>query len=220
MTAKTQKIMEQIYGDDIYRNFSPPFPEDLQGWNSDHPTFRRIVMASQPNLILDVGVWKGRSTIFLANLLRESNLDGTVIAIDTFLGNAEHWNKDRDIYKSMRFRHGMPFLYWQFLSNIKHRSCEDYVVPLAQTSENAAKILHNFGIRANLIHIDAAHEYGAVLRDAHLYWDLLEPGGCLVGDDFHDTWPGVVQAATEFARFVDQPLGVEEPKWIISKPMP
>jgi hypothetical protein len=158
VTAKTEEIMEKLYGEKIYQDFVPPFPEDLQGWNSEHPAFRRIIKESRPSFILDVGVWKGRSTIFFASLLKEFEVDGTVIAIDTFLGSPEHWNRARDIYPSMRFRHGLPGLYWQFLSNVKHRSCEDYVVPLAQTSENAAKIMRNFGIRVDLVHIDAAHE--------------------------------------------------------------
>jgi hypothetical protein len=95
---------------------------------------------------------------------------------------------------------------------------QDLVVPFAQTSENAAVILSKLGIRAGLIHIDAAHEYEPVMRDIRAYWELLEPGGYLVGDDYEARWQDVVRAANEFAESVGQQLTVEEPKWILRKP--
>jgi hypothetical protein len=70
---------------------------------------------------------------------------------------------------------------------------KDLVVPLPQSSEHAAIILSRLGIRAGLIHIDAAHEYDPVMRDVRTYWELLEPGGYLVGDDYVDVWPDVIR---------------------------
>ena len=42
---------------------------------------------------------------------------------------------------------------------------QDLIIPLPQTSENAAVILSRLGIRAGLIHIDTAHEYEPIMRD-------------------------------------------------------
>jgi hypothetical protein len=74
------------------------------------------------------------------------------------------------------------------------------------------------GITANIVHVDAAHQYKEVLRDAEDYWRILEPGGVMIGDDYHETWPGVIRAAQEFARRTGQQLTIDEPKWILKKP--
>ncbi|MDQ1081080.1 class I SAM-dependent methyltransferase [Pseudoroseomonas cervicalis] len=221
MTATTtlaQDLCQRLYGEDPYAGYQAELPPDLQGWNSTHPTLARLVQEGRPRIIMDVGVWKGASVEFFCRSLDKVGGEGAVIAIDTFLGSPEHWNRERPdrIFESLRLRHGLPGLYWQFLSNMVHRGLQGRVVPLAQTSENAAVILRRLNIKADLIHIDAAHEYEPVLRDARLFWGLLNKGGVLVGDDF--PWPGVAKAAQDFAAEIGQELVVESPKWILRKP--
>jgi Methyltransferase domain len=103
------------------------------------------------------------------------------------------------------------------LSNVWAAGAADYVVPLPQTSTTAAKVLRDRGIFASVIHVDAAHEYEEVLRDVEEYWKLLRPGGFLIGDDYHETWPGVIRAAGEFSARMCRPLTIEPPKWILQK---
>lgn len=213
-----REIMQLLYRGDIYQGYVPGFPEDLQGWNSQAPALTRAIEDVGACIIFDVGVWKGASTIFLAEALRDRGVPGAVIAVDTFLGSAEHWVLKPDAPNPYRRRHGLPVLYDQFLSNVVRRRLQDYVVPMPQTSETAAAILHAAGVRAGIIHIDAAHDYASVLRDARAYWELLAPEGWLIGDDYHPTWPGVVQAADEFAVEVGRPLEADPPKWIVRKP--
>jgi len=50
------------------------------------------------------------------------------------------------------------------------------------------------------------------------YFSLLSPGGIMIGDDYHFSWPGVVRAANEFAAEQALPLMVESPKFIVQKP--
>ena len=109
-------------------------------------------------------------------------------------------------------------LYEQFLTNVVRAGLQDVVVPLAQTTDNAATVLSGLGIRAGLVHLDAAHDQGSVARDAVAYWKLLGPGGWLIGDDYGKSWPGVVKAADEFAAKLGIPLEVVPPKWILRKP--
>jgi predicted O-methyltransferase YrrM len=216
--SPARALMRRLLGGDPYEGFAPELPQDLQGWNSTHPTLARLVQEVKPRTVIDVGVWKGASVAFLCQAMRRQALPGAVIAVDTFLGSPEHWNRERrdGIFASLRLRHGMPGLYWQFLSNMAHLGLQDRVVPLAQTSENAAVILQRLRVTAELIHIDAAHEHEAVLRDARRFWALLAPGGVLVGDDY--PWPGVARAAQDFAAEIGLELVVETPKWILRKP--
>ena len=37
------EIMQMLYGGDVYSNFSSTLPEDLQGWNSSHAIFAKVI---------------------------------------------------------------------------------------------------------------------------------------------------------------------------------
>ncbi len=112
----------------------------------------------------------------------------------------------------------MPLLYEQFLSNVVRCGAHDRIVPLALTSTSAGLLLRRVGVSAGLIHIDASHEYEDVLRDARTFWDVLTPGGFMIGDDYNQDWPDVIKAADQFAAEHDVPLMASPPKWIVRKP--
>ena len=111
----------------------------------------------------------------------------------------------------------MPLLYEQFLSNVIRCGAQDRIVPLAQTSMVAGELLRRLGVRAGLIHIDASHDYQDVLQDARTYWEILTPGGFLVGDDYNQDWPDVIKAANQFAEEKSVRVLSSKPKWIIRK---
>jgi hypothetical protein len=218
MSLVGQHVMQRAYGCNIWDGFQPNrLTPDLQGWNGDHPSLERFAAASTVagTVVVDVGVWKGLSTITMANAMRRAGVDGCVIAIDTFLGSAEHWSGPGALFTR---QHGLPDLYETFLNNVHAAGLTEYIVPLPQTSSVAALILQRLKITAALVHIDAAHEYDDVLRDAAAYWSILNPGGYLIGDDYHETWGGVVRAAGEFSAKVGRPLSIDGPKWIVQKP--
>lgn len=219
MPSAASEVMRLIHGVDVYDGVRPTLPADLQGWNSEHPVFRRMFELVRPRIVLDVGVWKGRSSLHLAALMREFGIDGAVISIDSFLGSPEHWLIDApDFRQSLAFAHGLPRLYDQFVSNVLREGGTDLIVPLAQTSANAATILDHLGIRAGLVHVDAGHDHDSVLGDARRFWALLRPGGVLVGDDYVDSWPGVISAARQFAAETGLHLNTSVPKWFVRKP--
>jgi predicted O-methyltransferase YrrM len=211
-------VMRALYGYDIWTNFEPyRAPVDAQGWNGDHPSLARLAATpGSSKLVIDVGVWKGQSTINMALALKNSGLDGCIIAVDTFLGSPEHWSGSLALFKRS---HGMPDLYWRFMANVQAAGVTNYIVPMPQTSVTAAKILRQLGIASDLVHVDAAHEYEEVLRDATEYYSLLKPGGFLIGDDYAPSWHGVIRGANEFAARNILPLYIEPPKWIVQKPV-
>lgn len=212
------EIMRRIHGINVYTGFVPTFAEDRQGWNSEHTCFEEIIRGLRPSVVIDVGAWKGASTIYLADLLKRNGIRGAVIAVDTFLGSVEHWDRNSGFGGLIPHRFGMPLLYEQFLSNVVRGGAQDRIVPLALTSANAGVLLNRLGVRAGLIHVDASHEYEDVLRDARTYWDILIPGGFLVGDDYTPDWPTVVRAADQFAGEAGVRLLTSTPKWILRKP--
>ena len=44
----------------------------------------------RPRIVVEVGVFKGVSVMFMGRRIRELGLDCAIIAIDTWLGSAEH----------------------------------------------------------------------------------------------------------------------------------
>lgn len=172
---------------------------DVQGWGSDDPVFRALIAELRPNLIVEVGSWKGASAIHMAGLCREFGLTTRIVCVDTWLGSSEHVLGRRPGWRSsLRPRNGYPQLYFTFLANVVRAGHADRIVPFANTSDTAAAVLAEKGLRPELIYIDAAHDEAAVWRDLSNYWPLLAPGGVLLGDDFAN-YPGVRRAAMRFA---------------------
>ena len=119
----------------------------------------------------------------------------------------------------MRFRNGYPQIYFSFLSNMVHLGLEPFVLPFPSPSRMAAGVLKHHHVQADLIHIDAAHEYTDVLEDMNTWWEMLAPGGIMLGDDYTDAWPGVAKAVKDFTTNQGLQYSVEDPKWIIHKPI-
>ena len=205
-------LMNKLYGGDIWAGFSAVAPGEVQGWNGDHPSLSRLTSSPGAKIVVDVGVWKGQSTINMATAMRNAGIDGVVIGVDTFLGSPEHW--DMNLFSR---NNGLPDLYQIFLSNVVAAGLTDYVIPLAQTSTTAVKILQSRGIAPQIVHVDAAHEYPEVIRDLEDYWNILDDGGYIIGDDYAADWPGVIQAADEFSAKVQRTLLIEYPKYILKK---
>jgi cephalosporin hydroxylase len=218
-----QLIIDRLWrGNDPCRGFPPHlFEYDLQGWNSQHPYLRECIQSLCPQIIVEVGVWKGASTVFMANELKNARLPGVVIAIDTWLGAADHWTSQ--YFAELNFVNGYPTLYHKFLCNIVRSDVVDYVVPLPLDSMNAAHTLKTVGIRPQVVHIDGGHEYDSVMADIRAWWPLLLPGGLLIGDDYHLTglWPGVRRAFDEFFGELGlAPFEHMDGKCRIAKPQP
>jgi hypothetical protein len=218
MPQIAQAVMHALYGTDIWANYQRgDAPPDLQGWAGNHPSLG--MLASQPGakIVVDVGVWKGQSTINMAGAMKAAGIDGCIVAVDTFLGSPEHWWMGGDLFNRVM---GRPDIYDRFLRNVYDAGLTDYVVPMPQTSVTAAYVLKRHNITPAVVHVDAAHEYADVIRDVENYWEILSVGGYMIGDDYDHVWPGVVRAAGEFSARVNRPLNIQPPKWILQKTEP
>jgi hypothetical protein len=217
--ATVTPLRQRLYPDDPYEGFPlEEWPPDLQGWGSDHPIFAKMVQSVRPQTIIEVGSWKGRSAIGMAREAKRLGLATEIVCVDTWLGAPEHFLKrDDDRYwSSLHMRNGFPQLFYQFLANVLHEGHSDVITPLAQTSDNAGVILRKLGVHADLVYIDAAHEYGPVLSDLENYWPLVSSGGVLFGDDYGNA-EGVTRAVHAFARQHGLRFIAEPGKYAIAK---
>lgn len=167
-------------------------PMDGSGWMQ--PDFGRFyddtlnLIASERRgeeiVVIEVGSWMGLSTRLMASGLKAKALRGTVVAIDTWLGSPEHVGDAR-----------LETLFEQFVSNVKHTGLEDYIIPFRISSLQGGHFLESKGVLADIVYIDAGHEYESVKLDIDVFWRLLRPGGVMLFDDY--AWPGVIKAVDE-----------------------
>lgn len=211
----TRKIYPLLFGDqDIYEELEcDHIKVDLQGWGGHDEYFQARIDETEPRLIIEVGTWKGRSAISMADIVADDDLDCEIVCVDTWLGATEFWTNHDDPkrYRSLDLLAGYPQVYYQFLTNVKKLGRDDIITPFPQSSINAARFLRKHGVQADLIYIDASHEYEDVRMDLEYYYDCLRSGGVIFGDDYCEYWRGVIQAVDEFAGH--RGLKVEHERW-------
>lgn len=195
--APALAVRRALYAEDPYADLPWRYPQDLQGWGSEAPVFRRVIAELKPRLIVEVGTWKGRSAVQMASICRELSLPAEIVCIDTWLGNWQHWSRAEGVGSraDLRVHNGMPRLYWQFMSNVVATGMQDIITPLPLTGVAGAKLFAHMKLRPDIIYIDGDHEYESVRFDLALWLDVLAPGGVMIGDDYD--WPGVRRAVTE-----------------------
>jgi hypothetical protein len=211
MTAIRDELIAKIWdGRDPFVG-APVLPWDGRGYKtSGHRYLTEVVDTVRPRIIVEVGVWLGVSVIVMGKRVRELNLDCAIIAVDTWLGSAEHMTGINTKIGFPRL-HGYPQIYFTFLSNCVHDRQHGHIVPLPLDSVNAYEVLKHHNIVADVIHLDAGHDYRSVKTDLEVWWPMLRPGGVLIGDDYYPGskwWPGVRQAFDEvFGSAIEHDTG-------------
>lgn len=195
---------------------------DLQGWvNPGFDTCLGLVkdrVAGREGLtVIEVGTWKGASASRIADALKPVGLRH-LVCVDTWLGAPEFYTdaglRDPTRGGSLLPVNGWPGVFHTFTRNMKALGHDDVVAPFPMSSVQAADVLRHHGVRADVIYVDAAHEYQAVKTDLEMYAPLARD--VLWGDDFMpDHWPGVVRAVREFAESRKLHLEVHETNWIL-----
>lgn len=110
--------------------------------------------------IVEIGSWKGKSTICMALGSYDGNL-AKVYAIDPHNNNFN--------------------TYEEFIENIREFNVYDIITPIVSTSEKAAC---DFNKPIGLLFIDGAHDYENVKKDYELWFPKLINNGYIA---FHDT---------------------------------
>lgn len=213
-------VLRLLHRVDPYQGFdASAHPLDLQGWNGDSRLFGDLIRRVDPQLVIEVGTWKGMSAVTMGKELQKLGVGRGLVCVDTWLGALEFWrdHDDPTRYRSLAMRHGYPSVYYQFLANVVHSGLQDVIVPFPQTSTIAARWFLERQIQADLIYVDGSHEENDVFVDLAYWWLVVRPGGVLFGDDLG--WPGVRAAVSAFAAEHQLRVEVVENNfWVIQKP--
>lgn len=147
-------------------------------------------LAKQMNAktFVEVGCKEGRTSGYMLATVPDLH----VIAIDPWapVPNADEDYEDWDFEEIER-------TFWKNVGEHKGR-CDMF----RGTSEQAAyyyveprRGLPSAG--ADVVFIDAGHDYENALKDIDLWWPLVREGGYLCGHDYQHKFPGVMRAVAE-----------------------
>ena len=122
-----------------------------------------------------------------------------------------------DFGRDLVFENGYPSIYKTFLSNMVLAGVQEQVIPMPMTSVMAAEWLQKNEFTADIVHLDAAHDYTNVWADLVAWWPRVRPGGLLFGDDFTGYWSDVRKAVYDFAHKGNLTVESDGHKWLLWK---
>jgi predicted O-methyltransferase YrrM len=143
------------------------------------------------SVIVELGVWQGRSLLALAEACRGTSR--RVFAIDPWTD----YDEGGGPVASRLGRWGLSSfeeVYERFRANCRDLGLEPWIVTVRAPSLAAARRWAHGPIA--LLFIDANHAYEAVTADLETWTPLVRPGGLICGDDWD--WQSVRQAVSEF----------------------
>jgi hypothetical protein len=166
--------------------FDPAVLDGVEGWLTLQEA-RRLYHAARsvgdgrsPIRVVEIGSWKGRSTIALASGLRDRGA-GCVYAIDPHTGSVEH-QKD-----------GIPVdTFDEFSQNIQRLGLTRWVAPIREAAHSCSPRVDG---AVSVLFVDGSHEYEDVMLDIDDWLPKLAEGA-IVG--FNDPgYSGVMRALCE-----------------------
>jgi predicted O-methyltransferase YrrM len=161
--------------------------ESIEGWLTPFEAellYNLAREATTEGVILEIGSWKGRSTVLLAAGSKAGKGD-LVYAVDHHRGSAEHSTPLGKVNTEVEFR-----------TNLERASCSETVVPLVMSSREAARLWSKRPAPIRLLWIDGAHDYSSVIEDIDLWNPFLVNRGAIAFHDFTHS-PGVRRATRE-----------------------
>ena len=124
--------------------------------------------------------------------------------MDTWLGDVNMW-RWKGSWLGPAGPTGKPRLYEQFMLSVIDFGFADVIIPVQISASVGLRYLMDRTGRGqgkiprpSVTYIDAAHEYPETYDEITQAWQLLAPGGFLVGDDYVGSWPGVIRSVNEF----------------------
>jgi predicted O-methyltransferase YrrM len=170
------------------------FYNNIDGWFSYDYIYKHAVeTASDGELFVEVGSFKGRSSAFMAVEIANSGKKIQFDCVDTWEGAVEH--KKGGAAEVKEVVEGT--LYENFTNNMK--PVEGLYRPLRMTSLEAAAQYEDNSI--DFLMIDGSHELEDVIADIRAFIPKMKNGGVMTGDD---VWAGTgpqIAAKQELTKY-------------------
>lgn len=158
--------------------------DPVPGWFDFDSLYRRAVAEAPPHsLLIEIGVYHGKSLRYLAHAAKASGKPLTVIGVDWGRGSAEHGDH-ADALPAGNLA-GVQ------LRTLLSAGVADDTILLIAPSHLAASVIGDK--RAWMVFLDGDHSEEGVADDIARWRPKVMPGGILAGHDYF-TFPGVRNA--------------------------
>lgn len=160
----------------------------LEGWSYPDELEWLFTQAAKVRDVVEIGVWKGRTTAALAMGARR------VFACDHWCGSADELEA---AHASMKSADGRAKCFRDAMANLSPFVARGRVVVVHADHSQVADIVGamvGFG-SCGFAFVDGAHNKEAAARDIASATRLVNSGGIISGHDI--TWPGVREAVDE-----------------------
>ena len=192
---------------DPFAKFKPPKDMHYDDWYPQSAFSRQELLAKTlaaevGGYMLELGSFIGNSAATWVRALRSVGSDAPVVCIDTWLGDVNMWHW-RQKFLGPAGETGQPRLYEQFMLNSIGKNVSSQIIPMRASAIVGLRYIRDqisSGLlpRPRVIYLDAAHMYPETEFEADAAWEVLAPGGYLIGDDYDHYWPEVQQSVNEF----------------------
>jgi hypothetical protein len=147
----------------------------------------RIVRLYRPDVIFEIGTYRGGTTVQLA-----ANSRATIYTLDLPSGDGgeevrlKHQQADLDVYPERPGEYFHGTVYQDRINQLLGDSLSFDYAPYRK--------------RAGMVFVDGCHHYEFVASDSRNALTMLAPGGVILWHDYAPYAPGVVQALDELSR--------------------
>jgi len=183
--------------------------QDLEGWFDyanlyDDLFFNKL---KDNSIFVEIGVWKGCSICYMAELAKENNKNISIYGVDIFSNTLD------GISKPYRVQNKESNSYIEFLDNMSKAGVLNRIIPLALFSEDAAQFFDNESI--DCVFIDGAHDKYSVTKDLDSWYPKVKIGGYICGHDYVNWIQPIVDEW--FKEKINDKVEVFEPSCFIYK---
>ncbi|KAL4363271.1 hypothetical protein GQ457_04G030330 [Hibiscus cannabinus] len=213
-------ILDRVFNNTSpYTNFPPPYlgaflrGKRIKGWGSNGAVFEHLIERVKPLVIIEVGTFLGASALHMVNVTRKLGLQTQILCLDDFRG----WPGFRDRFKDINMINGDVLLLQQFLQNVVYFNATGSVLPVPFSTGSGLGMLCEWGITADLIEIDAGHDFISAWGDINRAYRILRPGGVIFGHDYFTAADnrGVRRAVDLFAKMNNLKIKIDGQHWVI-----
>ncbi len=181
---------------------------DIQGWFDFENLYQAMVQATPDNVPIrfcEVGCWLGKSTAYLASLIKQYKPNIQLWVVDSFKGDGT-----TDFQSDIVAKCGGSIIK-AFQQNMQDLGLTEVITEIVEASSiDAVTRLPDF----DFIFIDADHKYLNVMADMVNYWSLVKPGGVLGGHDYNGE---TAKAVNAFAKCLGRKVTGIGSSWLMQK---
>ena len=181
----------------------------MHGWCTPEKArdLMRTVLEEKPKVVVEIGVFAGKSLFALGAAMEEIKSDGKVYGIEPWNNVACAQGYDlEDPNRKWWEGLNMGQIERAFYAVRTYLNLGERVVVLKTKSSNAVekfRELHRAGTPIDLLHIDGNHSEEASTSDVDLFMPLVKPGGVVFMDDLN--WDSTKRAQEKMLDFCGEP---------------